>query len=64
MDDGPSFLKCFLFYVPIAAALGALVPLLSVEPTAWHWYSGALAGALFGMVLAIVQYEAHGRWGD
>jgi hypothetical protein len=63
MDGRPTFLRCFLFYVPILGTLGALVPIVS-EPTSWHWYSCALAGGLFGMVFAIVQYESHGGWGD
>ena len=63
MDDRPTFLRCFLFYVPILATLGALVPIVNV-PTSWHWYSGALAGGLVGVLFAIVQYEAHGEWGD
>ena len=57
MDDGPSFLSCFPFYVPI---LATIVPLVN-DATSWHWYSGALAGGVVGMLFAIVQYEAHGE---
>jgi hypothetical protein len=67
MDDRPSFLACFLFYVPITAALGALVPIMaesSGAPNGWHWWSGALAGGLVGMLIAVVQYESHGQWGN
>jgi hypothetical protein len=67
MDDRPKFLICVLFYVPIVAALGALVPIMaeaSGTPNGWHWWSGALAGGLVGLLIAIVQYEAQGTWGD